>query len=170
MRLFLALWPAGEARDALAQVAESLAQLAFGKPVPAGKIHLTLAFLGEVEPKRLDAVRQAAGEIRALPFELVLDGVGAFRNARIAWAGSSEPPGELVRLQSGLERALRARGFVLDERPFATHVTLARKIALVVPRAPIPPIRWRASEYVLARSETGTGRYSVLESWPLDGA
>ena len=168
MRLFLALWPAGETRDALARVAKSLARLASGKPVPAGKIHLTLVFLGDVEPERLDAVRQAAGEIRTAPFELVLDGVGAFRNARVAWAGSSEPPGELVRLQSALERALRARGFVLDPRPFATHVTLVRKVALVVPRAPMPPIRWWASEYVLARSETGAGRYSVLQSWPLN--
>ena len=167
MRLFLALWPEERASAALAEVGASLAALARGKPVPAEKIHLTLAFLGEVPEERVDAVREAAVEARAAPFELVLDGVGSFRKARVAWAGSSELPGELVRLQAELERGLRARGFALDERAFAAHVTLARRIAIPVPPAPMAEVRWRADQYVLARSETGTGRYSILERWPL---
>ena len=168
MRLFLALWPGEQVRDALAEVAASLARLASGTAVPAEKIHLTLAFLGEVAPQRLAAIREAAAAAQVAPFEWVLDGVGSFHNARVAWAGPSELPAGLTRLQAELDRGLRARGFALDERPFAAHVTLARKISLDVARAPMPPIRWRASEYVLARSEAATGRYSVLESWSLD--
>ena len=168
MRLFLALWPREPARDALAAVARSLAQAASGKAVPAEKIHLTLAFLGEVAPERLDEVRAAADAIRGAPFELVLDGVGSFQKARVSWAGSSCLPGALVRLQSDLETGLRAAGFALDERPFAAHVTLARKIALSVTAAAMAPIRWQASEYVLARSESGSGRYSILEGWSLE--
>jgi 2'-5' RNA ligase len=168
MRLFLALWPGEETRAELAEVAAALAGLASGKPTPAEKIHLTLAFLGEIPEERIDDVRGIAEAVREPPFELVLDRVGSFRKARVAWAGSSALPGELIRLQSRLEEGLRARGFALDDRPFAAHVTLARKIALPVPPAPMPPIRWRAGEYVLARSETGTGRYSVMEAWPLD--
>ena len=169
MRLFLALWPSERVRASLAQVGASLAGLAAGKPVPAEKIHLTLAFLGEVAVARRDEVREAVRQARAAPFELVLDGVGSFRKARVCWAGSSELPAALVRLQADLEHGLRARGFALDERPFAAHVTLARKIALDIPRVPLPPIGWRADEFVLVRSETGTGRYSVLEAWPLGG-
>ena len=169
MRLFLALWPQERASAALAEVGASLAALARGKPVPAEKIHLTLAFLGEVPAERVGAVREAAAGVRAAPFALVLDGVGSFRKARVAWAGSSELPGELVRLQAGLERGLRARDFALDERAFAAHVTLARKIAIPVPPAPIAQVRWRADEFVLARSETGSGRYSILARWPLGG-
>ena len=168
MRLFLALWPREPARDALAAVARSLAQAASGKAVPAEKIHLTLAFLGEVAPERLDEVRAAADAIRGAPFELVLDGVGSFQKARVAWAGSSGLPGALVRLQSDLETGLRAAGFALDERPFAAHVTLARKIAFSVTAAAMAPIRWQASEYVLARSESGSGSYSILEGWSLE--
>jgi hypothetical protein len=44
-----------------------------------------------------------------------------------------------------------------------------RKIARGVPPAPMPPIGWRADEYVLIRSEAGTGRYAVMEAWPLGG-
>jgi 2'-5' RNA ligase len=94
--------------------------------------------------------------------------VGSFRKARVAWAGSSLLPAGLARLQSQLEEGLRARGFALDQRPFAAHVTLAREIARPVPASPMAPIRWRAGQYVLARSETGTGRYSVMETWSLD--
>ena len=167
MRLFIALWPAAEVRDALAQVARSLAGLASGKAVPLEKIHLTLAFLGEVAPDRIGEVRAVADAVRVPSFELVLDGVGAFAKAGVAWAGSSALPDELARLQSRLESGLRARGFALDERPFAAHVTIARKVARAVPPSPMAPIRWTASEFVLARSEAGTGRYSVMESWPL---
>ena len=168
MRLFLALWPDKRVSEALARVGQALAELSGGKPVPAEKIHLTLAFLGEVPAERVDSVREAAAGARAAPFELALDGVGSFRKARVAWAGASAIPGELVRLQSRLDRSLREHGFVLDERPFAAHVTLARKIARSVPAAPMPEVRWHAHECVLARTETGTGRYSILERWSLE--
>ena len=169
MRLFLALWPDPRVRDALAQVAQALAARASGKAVPAEKIHLTLAFLGEAAPERVDAVRDVARSVRGAPFELVLDAVGSFRKARVAWAGSRTLPAALVRLQSDLEAGLRARDFALEERPFTAHVTLARKVALAVPPAAMPSIDWRAGEYVLARSEAGTGRYSILERWSLEG-
>jgi 2'-5' RNA ligase len=168
MRLFLALWPPDRVSAELALVGEALAELAHGKAVPAEKIHLTLAFLGEVGAERVDAVRGPAAEARAAPFDLVLDHVGAFRKARVAWAGSSGLPAVLIELQSNLDRALRAAQFPLDDRPFAAHVTLARKIARPVPPAPMPQIRWPAKELVLARTETGTGRYSILERWSLD--
>jgi len=170
VRLFLALWPSERVREDLARVGAALAKRAAGKPVPSAKIHLTLAFLGEVADARLDRVRDAANEARAARFELVLDGVGTFRKARVAWAGSSEVPAALARLQADLEEGLRSRGFALDTRPFAAHVTLARKIGLALPRAPMPAIAWRAEAFVLVRSETGTGSYSVMESWPLEAA
>jgi 2'-5' RNA ligase len=170
MRLFLALWPGEALRAALAEVGESLAELASGKPVPAEKIHLTLCFLGEVAGDGLDRVRDAAAGVRAPRFELALDEVGSFRKARVAWAGSSRVPAALAALQSGLDAALRLRGFALEDRPFAAHVTLARKIAGAVPHAPMPALEWRPHDYALVRSHPGTGRYEVMETWPLDRA
>ncbi len=168
MRLFLALWPGESVRASLARVAGSLASAASAKAVPAEKIHLTLAFLGEVETARMAVVREAAREARARRFEIVFDEIGSFRRARVAWAGARRVPAPLLELQSSLENALRARGFALDERAFAAHVTLARKIGRDIVRAPMPPIKWRPRDFALVRSDTGTGRYEVLETWPLE--
>ena len=166
-RLFFAIWPDEETARALAQVAVALAGLAGGKPVPREKIHLTLAFLGSVDAERDAAAREAARSIRGAGFELVLDQVGSFRAAGVGWAGSSDPPPRLMRLAARLSAALAARGFALEDRPFTPHVTLARRIARSVPRAPLPPLSWQASALTLVRSETGTGRYAIEESWAL---
>jgi 2'-5' RNA ligase len=101
---------------------------------------------------------------------MVLDGVGSFRPAEVAWAGCTRVPPGLAALHAGLAAELRSRGFTLDDRPFAPHVTLARRISKAVPREPMPPLEWRAREITLVRSEAGTGRYDVLEGWPLEGA
>ena len=164
-RLFFALWPDAPARAALADLAVALAPLAGGRPVPAAKIHLTLAFLGEVPEARVaDAMAIA---VEASPFRLELDEVGAFRGARVAWAGSSRPPPQLLEMQSRLAAALAWAGFALEERPFAPHVTLARGIAKPVPRTPVKPVAWTVESCALVRSEAGTGRYSNVREWPI---
>ena len=166
-RLFFALWPAPEAARELEAISKTLAEASGGKPVPAEKIHLTLAFLGEVAPERARSATEAATAVRGKVFEMKLDGVGSFRGARVAWAGTERTPPALESLQEQLAVELGARMFVLEERPFVPHVTLVRKIARNVPRAAIPAIAWRAEAFTLVRSETGAGRYLVVESWRL---
>ena len=166
-RLFFAIWPDEDAARRLAQLSETLASQASGRPVPPDKIHLTLAFLGELAPARAAQARRAAAAVRSGAFELVLDQVGSFRAARVGWAGCERAPRELSALQSRLADELRARDFVLEERPFAAHLTLARKISKAITRAPTPPIAWKARDFTLVRTEPGTGRYNVLEAWPL---
>ena len=165
MRLFLAIWPDGAAAAALAGLAQGLAEQAGGRAVPAHKIHLTLAFLGELADGRLAEVATAAAGMRWRPFDLMFDTLGWFRGARVGWIGCSEVAPELARLQSALAESLRDRGFALDERPYTPHITLVRKIGRPVPRAGTAPIRWRAGELALVRSESGTGRYTTIEAW-----
>jgi len=165
-RLFFALWPDPETAAALAGLALRLAQDSGGRPVPVGKIHLTLAFLGEVAPERMPAALEAA-TLRARGFEGVLDQVGSFRRAGVAWAGMADPPRGLIGLERKLASRLREAGFALEEREFTPHVTLARRTGRAVPRAAIAPIPWAADAFTLVRAETGTGRYSIVESWPL---
>jgi 2'-5' RNA ligase len=167
MRLFFATWPDSTAATALADLAHRLAERTGGKAVPVAKIHLTLAFLGDVDEGRLEAAVSAAAGLRCGSFELLLDEVGSFRGARVAWAGCSQPAQELIELQSRLSEALRAKGFVPEERPFAPHLTLVRKVARPIGRQATPPIRWGARELTLVRSELGKGSYSTLARWDL---
>jgi len=169
MRLFFALWPDAEAARTLGTLALALADVAGGKPVPREKIHLTLAFLGEVADDRVAEATAAGAETRTKSFRLPLDEVGSFRRAGVGWIGCRSTPPRLAALQSTLALALAARGFPPDERPFAPHVTLVRGIVKPVPRAPATLIAWRVSELTLVRSETGSGRYVVMERWTLAG-
>ncbi|MGZ5032281.1 MAG: RNA 2',3'-cyclic phosphodiesterase [Usitatibacter sp.] len=162
-RLFFALWPDAQAAEGLESLARNLAADCGGKPVPASKIHLTLAFLGEVPEDRLAEAASVA--IRADRFSVVLDCVGSFRAARVAWAGATQPARELLALQLSLATQLRARGFLLEDRAFAPHVTLARRISKPAPRSPIDPIAWKASEVALVRTQAGS--YTTLEAFSL---
>jgi 2'-5' RNA ligase len=169
VRLFFALWPDDTVRAALADLGQSVAARAQGRAVPSARLHVTLAFLGEVADERESAVREAANAVRASRFQFAVDEVGSFPSARVAWAGLSKMPVELSTLQSSLAGELRDRGFTLEDRAFTAHVTLARRIAKNIAREPVAAIAWGASEFVLVRSETGRGRYSVLERWNLEG-
>jgi|SRR5687768_9561639 len=167
MRLFFALWPDAPAAAALADAAAELAALAGGKAVPAAKIHLTLAFLGEVGDDRLEAVRSAASRLRCKAFDVALDQAGSFRGARVAWVGSRKPARGLIELQAALAGELAACGFAPDERPYTPHATVARKISRQVERRAIPPIEWRARELSLVRSELRKGSYAAVATWDL---
>jgi RNA 2',3'-cyclic 3'-phosphodiesterase len=167
-RLFFAIWPGAAAARELARVGESLAGLAGGRPMPAEKIHLTLAFLGSLDEDAAGKAAVAAGEAGGAEIRMTIDGVGSFRKARVAWAAPGAMPPGLVEWQARLAQALRARDFTLEDRPFTPHVTLVRKLEKPVPHAPMPPIEWRSRALTLVES-TGAGRYEVVESWGLSG-
>lgn len=121
--------------DARAALACTLARLARALPgvrwVDAPRVHLTLAFLGELDDERLDAVGAAAEEAAGLarPFTLRIAGLGMFGTPvapQVVWAGVGGDLPRLLRLQAGLADALETRGFARETRPFAPHLTLAR--------------------------------------------
>jgi 2'-5' RNA ligase len=166
-RVFFALWPDESARAKLAAMAGHVADEGGGRPVPAANLHLTLAFPGEVPDDRIGAARRAASGIRGAAFELVLDRLGSFRRAGVGWAGPSCPPEALVDLQSRLERALGAAGFAPEERPFAPHLTLARKLVRPVAATAIGPVAWDVEGFVLVESARGKGAYAQVAGWKL---
>jgi 2'-5' RNA ligase len=102
-----------------------------GTGMPRAEGHLTLAFLGEIDPGRGEAVIRAAGNALdgVAAFRVELRGVGAFPSAaspRVVWIGTSEGSGALIAIARRLHERLRDAGFVTDERPLVPHVTLFR--------------------------------------------
>ena len=165
-RLFFAIWPGAMASRELARLGEALAGLAGGKPVPAEKIHMTLAFLGPVQDEDAASAVAAAGAIRGEAVHMTIDTVGSFGRARVGWAAPSGVVPALATLQARLSGELRDRGFALEDRQFNPHATLARKIQRRVAPAPTAAIEWRSNAFTLVRSTAG--RYEVLESWGLN--
>lgn len=158
-RLFFALWPPRETAEALAQWAGTLE----GKPAPAEKIHLTLAFLGGVEPAKLVT---AARRVRAGAFELPIDSAKYWRDNHIVWAGPHEVPEGLRLLVERLHFALFRAEFILERRPFAAHVTLLRKAQPPKALPPLPAVQWPVREFALVDSAGGS--YSDIERFALE--
>lgn len=131
MRLFVAVnLPAGE-RHAAWDAAGPLREA--GLPVRwvvADGFHVTLKFLGEVDPAQREPIGAAlTGAVRRLkPFDVTLGGIGAFPSfdrPRVVWLGVEHHPA-LELLANDVEHALRPFGFESELRPFQPHVTIGR--------------------------------------------
>lgn len=171
-RLFFALWPDDGVRAALSEIAVACAAECGGRRVPTANIHLTLAFLGEVDIERIPEVSALADAIRGRPFEWVLDTCGYWRHNRIAWVAASETPPALRDLAKQLTASLRGRGLRYETRDYVPHVTLVRD-ARRAPKSPQPaPIVWTVNEFVLVRSTTvrQSPAYEILARWRLQRA
>ena len=132
-RHFFALWPDAPAARALEALGDCLAARCGGKAVPAAKIHLTLAFLGDIGAERVEEAAAAGASIETVPFDVAFDTIGWFRGAKVAWAGCANPAPGLLALHRRLDEALRRRRFVLESRPYTPHLTLVRKASRPVP-------------------------------------
>jgi RNA 2',3'-cyclic 3'-phosphodiesterase len=166
-RVFFALWPDDAVRAALAEWAAALHLACGGRPTRTGNLHMTLAFLGDTELARVDALKHAAGRVAPRPFELVVDQPGYWKHNRIAWAGSSADPPALAEMVGALRGALTEAGFRFDAKPFVSHVTLLRKASAPEKLPSLPPIVWRASGFALVRSVPGPRGtdYAVDGAW-----
>ncbi|HEY7142292.1 MAG TPA: RNA 2',3'-cyclic phosphodiesterase [Methylomirabilota bacterium] len=132
VRTFVAVLLPDRVRAGLAAVsAELRGQIRGLAWVRAENLHITLRFLGAIEPERLARVREsmAAAAATLAPFTMSLGGLGGFpsgRAPRVLWAGVTAGAEGLESLYTVLEAALVARGIPGESRAFHPHVTLAR--------------------------------------------
>lgn len=171
MRLFFALVPDDALRSALGTLARELAARIGGRAVPAHNVHLTLAFLGEVERARVPALRALQDALPRKAFTLVLDQVGEWHHAGVAWIAPGATPPALAAVHAALTEALRDQGFSVEARPFRPHLTLVRRQTLALPTAPLDPLAWHLKRLSLMRSEAvgGAVRYREEASVALVG-
>ena len=173
-RYFVALLPDAEAAHALARLARGIAAEGGGRPLAAGDIHLTLAFIGAREPsfgERLeDAVAPLLETEPAWP-PLLLTRLGRFGRARrpaLFWAGPDTTPDWLAGLSGELRRALRAMPCEFDERPLVPHLSLVREARPEAAPAPLlaPPVRVGAWRLAVGRNRPPGGRLRYAWSEP----
>ena len=166
MRLFFALWPPAKAAHALAQWTHQVMKDAGGSAMRTENIHLTLAFLGEADPgKAHNAAQRVQGRRHALP----IDHAHYWNHNKIVWVGPRTVPVPLGALVGQLHAALKDAGFVLEDRPFAAHISLVRKARPPKALPPLPEVDWPVSEFLLVRSRTSPkgSTYEPVERFPL---
>jgi 2'-5' RNA ligase len=150
--------------------------------VPPPNMHLTLKFLGNIQPETVPAISDKLRELLApvAPIKLAVEGLGAFPDAgrpRVLWAGLSGELEALSTLAEGVDRTLEALGFNKESRPFHAHVTLGRVkggpagqllVGLEDPR----PGQFTVREVVLYQSELQRqgASYTPLARFPLSGS
>jgi 2'-5' RNA ligase len=133
VRCFIAIELTEELKRGLRELQAQLkaASQAPVKWVEPENIHLTLKFLGNVAPGRIEEIAQAMTEaVRGTsPFSLEVKELGVFPNPRrvqIAWVGLGGEVDKLSRLQQRIESGLAKLGFAPENRRFTPHLTLAR--------------------------------------------
>lgn len=99
--------------------------------IPVSNLHFTLHFLGETTTAQLALIRLAAREAaqEVTPFEIALQGIGAFPSAerpQIVWIGVADGASQLEDLSRRLTAGLARLRLGEDDRPFVAHLTLAR--------------------------------------------
>lgn len=168
-RLFFALWPPEELGRELYRLAGDVLRDAPGRRVAPEKIHLTLAFLGSVDASFRACAERAADAIHAESFTLMLEQTAYWPKSGILWTGPRQTPPALLRLVQELNSQLTGCGYEAEQRPYAAHLTLARRARPRRDRPAMKACAWAVDRFHLVQSHTHAegARYEILRSWPL---
>ena len=152
------------------------------KPVA---LHVTIRFLGEVEPADAERLQEVlAPAIPLAPFEIEWRGIGTFPNnkhPRALWIGVVNGAAPLAQLEAEVSRRIAGGSTAdLDDRPFLAHLTVGRvKMAgagvdwpKILQTVEVKRIKTVVDRVTLYRSELSRGgpHYTGLVSAPLIGS
>jgi 2'-5' RNA ligase len=130
VRVFVALDIPEEVRAAIGALIERLRPVCrAARWVRIEGVHLTLKFIGEVQPEKIESIKASLSRIHFPNFiELKFRSVGFFPNERlprVLWAGIEAGAG-LGALAAAVETSLEPLGIAKEQRIFSPHLTLAR--------------------------------------------
>ena len=168
-RLFFALTPSIELARAFHHMAMTDLRECRGRALKPEQIHLTLRFIGPVDPHIAACLRQAAGSITLPRFELVFDILGFWPRPKVVWSMPSRTPPTLSRLAAQLEQACVSCGLAAEKRAYVPHLTLLRNARQAPAIVTMKPRQWSVDAFALIRSETlpQGAVYTELQRWPL---
>ncbi|MDO1560209.1 RNA 2',3'-cyclic phosphodiesterase [Brevundimonas sp. 2R-24] len=160
MRLFAAIAVPEDVADGLARRQSGLPG---AKWRPREALHITLRFFGEATPRQADDLDAELSSIHRAPFELNLEGVGAFGDGhteRAVWAGVA-PSEALEALHRKCETAARRAGLAAETRAYRPHVTLAYL------KRPDPKrvAAWITGHNLLRSPPFRVDRFGLYSSW-----
>jgi 2'-5' RNA ligase len=128
MRLFVSIELPAFVRARISAIQNELKQHSFfeGRFVAPENIHITLAFIGDVQVDQLPQIQAALHEVVFAPFEICTQSLSihpSLDNAHLLWIDVVSSP--LSMFWQTIQQALS--DFIKpDKRPFAGHLTVAR--------------------------------------------
>ena len=183
MRLFLAIELPDDVRSHLLvarqRLETGLPKISYTK---GENLHITLKFLGDVEPKRLDAITESLGKIATQRIELHATGIECFPARgpiRIVTAALSGAVAPLKGLVDGIEQRMKFLGFEREQRAYKPHITVGRarpvlsaKFRQLAGDATVdlwPGPSFSPTEFVLMDSQLGPqgSKYSAVARFPI---
>ena len=99
------------------------------KLVEPQNIHVTMRFLGDINPAMIEKVYDAMKNVKFTPFTIRVRGLGVFPGIsfpRVVWVGMTDGVEQLRSIFDQLEPQLRLLGFAKDAYGFSPHLTIAR--------------------------------------------
>ncbi len=137
-RVFLAIEPSDEIRKSIGELSQKLQKASIFTPikaswVPTDNFHVTLFFLGDIEPENLDRLTAnlstAAADVP--PFEMDYRKIGYFPPdnrgpARVIWLGIHRPDAQITHLRKNCASLIAKSGLIVPEQDFSPHITLGR--------------------------------------------
>jgi 2'-5' RNA ligase len=132
IRVFVAVELSSEVREKISALQQQLnTTLPPMNWVRPESIHLTLKFLGSVEPSRISQLLSVLEPIgkRQNKFSVDVQDLGVFphvKHPRIFWVGVTGKTHALQELVLEIEAVLEPLGFPLEDKPYHPHLTLAR--------------------------------------------
>ena len=158
MRLFIAINFNNETRSRLLALRDELrGKSQRGNFSAPENLHLTLAFIGEVSPKKVDTIKTVMDTVKFSPFTATIDRLGTFSRGTLWWAGLLEDK-PLMDLQREVEYKLALCGFEMDGRKYNPHTTLGREVVTDVKPWPIEPFGETVGMIDLMKSERIGGK------------
>lgn len=163
IRAFIAVKLPDYIADSLEDFLDDIRPLSKIHWVKREQFHITLKFLGELEPDVIDDVKDCLIPMKHFePFTIELSTIGAFpnmKNANVLWLGCSKGAKELGSLSRRINDSLfREAELERDTRKFRAHLTLARLKGerinedVINQLGTFPLMNWTCSELVLMRS------------------
>jgi len=183
MRLFLAIELPDDVRSHVVEVRKrlegALPKIAYTR---GENLHITLKFLGEVEPKRVVLLTDSIAKIKPARIELTARQIDCFPNRgaiKIVAADMDGTLGPLRALVESIEQRAKFLGFAREQRAYRPHVTIARarpllsvKFRTTVDEATAdlwPGPMFSPSEFVLMDSQLSSegSKYSPIAHFPI---
>ncbi|GHU49085.1 RNA 2',3'-cyclic phosphodiesterase [Clostridia bacterium] len=177
MRLFIAINFNADTRARLISLREELrSNSRSGNFSRDENLHLTLAFIGECSPKKLDKIQTIMETVTFDPLEVMVDRLGTFSHGTLWWAGLRRDR-PLMYLKTEITHKLALCGFEMDGRKYHPHITLGREVVTDYSFGKIEPFGETVGTIDLMNSERINGKLTYTAIYkhgttkaPLDGA